>query len=322
MADVKTYRSIFISDVHLGWNKSHCGDAALMLDSLTCDTLYLVGDIFDGWKFRRRWFWDDDHDLFVSAVLRKVDAGTKVIYMPGNHDESLRNPALRGVLKSLFNHYGVGFVKDTIHRTADGRDILVIHGDQFDTGFIRSISHSADALYNGTLERIKGLGRPKKVKKEGAFSLARYFRKIARGTVDATGTSNRAYLSVIREKVKDRQVDGVIMGHSHIPCNTDDPAFTMMPDRFFYGNCGDWIDSSTMLAENRDGSFTLLKARNELKHSYYHDHKKLAKKDKLVLHPKAPRIRRWAQDLWAPRQKPLHAIRSLATRPFKNPQPK
>ncbi len=321
MADVKKYRSIFISDVHLGWPNSQCGDAALLLDSLDCDMLYLTGDIFDGWKLARRWFWEEDHDLFISSILRKIDAGTKVIFMPGNHDEELRNPALRGVLKKLCDRYGVTMCKDTIHTTADGRDILIIHGDQFDDSFTRSISASADRLYNGTLEKIRGMGRPKKVKKEGAFSLSRYFRKLAKGTVDAANTSNQTYLAVIREKVKDRQVDGVIMGHSHIPCNTDDPAFTQMPDRFFYGNCGDWVDSMTCLAEQHDGGFKLLRARDELKHHYDDDRKKLAKQGKIDIHPKAHAIRRWAKDLWAPKQLPAHEIRSLKSRPKHKPKP-
>jgi UDP-2,3-diacylglucosamine pyrophosphatase LpxH len=116
------HRTIFISDVHLGTRGCK---AALLADFLLhndCKTLYLVGDIVDGWRLKRNWFWSSSHSAVVNAVLRKVEEGTRVVFIPGNHDEVFRDYC-------GLNLAGVELLPEAIHETADGREMLVIHGD-------------------------------------------------------------------------------------------------------------------------------------------------------------------------------------------------
>ena len=119
------YRTIFVSDVHLGTSGSN---AAMLLDFLKaheCETLYLVGDIVDGWQLRKGWYWPQAHNDVVRAILKMAKHGTRVIYIPGNHDEHFRD-------YTGLEFGGIELLDEDVHVTADGRRLLVIHGDQFD----------------------------------------------------------------------------------------------------------------------------------------------------------------------------------------------
>src|SRR3954454_16271637 len=119
------YRTIWVSDTHLG--TSGC-NAELLLDflkSTECETLYLVGDIVDGWQLRKGWYWPPRHNDVVRCVLKKAKHGTRVVYVPGNHDE-----AFRGYVG--LNLGGIELVHEAVHVTADGRRLLILHGDEFD----------------------------------------------------------------------------------------------------------------------------------------------------------------------------------------------
>jgi UDP-2,3-diacylglucosamine pyrophosphatase LpxH len=121
----RSHRTIFISDVHLGTRGCKAAFRADFLARNACQTLYLVGDIVDGWQLKRRWFWPEAHSRVVHEILRKVDEGTRVVFVPGNHDEFLRPFCGR--------HYaGIEVLREAVHETADGKRLLVIHGDQFD----------------------------------------------------------------------------------------------------------------------------------------------------------------------------------------------
>src|ERR1700752_1546187 len=117
-------RTIFISDTHLGTRGCKAEALADFLAHNNCRTLYLVGDIVDGWRLKHRWFWPDAHNKVLEEILHKIDTGTRVIYVPGNHDEVLRDYCGR-------ESAGVELIRETIHETADGRRLLVLHGDQF-----------------------------------------------------------------------------------------------------------------------------------------------------------------------------------------------
>ena len=124
-ASYRRHRTIFISDTHLGTRGCK---ADLLADFLThheCRTLYLVGDIIDGWALKQGWFWSPEHSRVVDLILRKVERGTRVIYIPGNHDEDFRKYC--GLVFA-----GVELKREAIHQTADGQALLVIHGDHFD----------------------------------------------------------------------------------------------------------------------------------------------------------------------------------------------
>ncbi len=140
------HRTVFISDVHLGTRGCK---AELLLDFLqknACQTLYLIGDIVDGWQLKRRWYWPQAHSEVVHEILRKVDEGTRVIFVPGNHDEFLRGFCGR-------NYAGIEVVRETIHETGDGKRLLVLHGDQFDgvIEFAKWLAHLGSWAYDQVL---------------------------------------------------------------------------------------------------------------------------------------------------------------------------
>ena len=124
-ANVRRYRAIFISDTHLG--TPGCRAEALLdfLRRTESDFLYLVGDIVDGWQLKRRWYWHQSHNDVIQKLLRKARKGTKVIYIPGNHDEAARH-----VVGVAFGD--IAIMEEAVHVTADGRRLLVTHGDLFD----------------------------------------------------------------------------------------------------------------------------------------------------------------------------------------------
>ena len=134
-----TYRTVWISDTHLG--TPGC-NAELLLDflrSTDCQTLYLVGDIVDGWQLRKGWYWPSRHNDVVRCVLKQAKRGTRVVYVPGNHDEAFRD--------YVGLHFGgVEIMPEAIHETADGRKLLIVHGDEFD-GVVRALATTAERLH-------------------------------------------------------------------------------------------------------------------------------------------------------------------------------
>ncbi|MGN6150076.1 MAG: UDP-2,3-diacylglucosamine diphosphatase, partial [Rhizomicrobium sp.] len=144
---VRQHRTIFISDTHLGTRGCKAEALADFLAHNNCRTLYLVGDIVDGWRLKHRWFWPAAHNRVLEEILHKIDSGTRVIYVPGNHDEVLRDYCGREIA-------GVELMRETVHETADGRRLLVIHGDQFDgvIAYARWLAFLGDWAYTRALE--------------------------------------------------------------------------------------------------------------------------------------------------------------------------
>src|SRR4051794_16241007 len=141
-ASGRRYRTVFVSDVHLGTRGCEADALAAFLASTPCDKLFLVGDIIDGWRLTRRWYWPEAHTAVLHEILRKVDGGTRVIYVPGNHDEAFRDFCGRALA-------GIEIAREAVHETADGKHFLVIHGDQFD-GVIacaKWLAHLGDWAY-------------------------------------------------------------------------------------------------------------------------------------------------------------------------------
>src|SRR5271169_3477438 len=120
------YKSIFISDVHIGVKYSRVNDLMKFLKNNDCETLYLVGDIIDGWSLGRKWYWNNDYNLFIQKILRKARKGTKIIYLPGNHDEFLRD------FGNSLDFGNIEIKNEVIHISPNGKKYLVIHGDVFD----------------------------------------------------------------------------------------------------------------------------------------------------------------------------------------------
>ncbi|AHF04920.1 ser/threonine protein phosphatase [Marichromatium purpuratum 984] len=237
------YRSIFISDVHLGFKGCQAEFLLDFLATTECRQLYLVGDIVDLWALRGGLYWPETHNRVVAAILDKARAGTEVIYVPGNHDEVLRA------------HLGLDFgrvaVRDeVVHTTADGRRFLVLHGDRFD-GVIehaRWLSRLGSHAYDRLLALNAQLSRLQRMLGLRYWSLAGYLKRKVKNAVNYIGDFER----VVAEEAARRALDGMICGHIHHAEMRDIAGVA-------YCNCGDWVESCTALVEHHDGRFELLR---------------------------------------------------------------
>ncbi len=236
------FRSIWISDVHLGTRGCN---AEFLLDFLRyteSEYLYLVGDIIDGWRLRKSWYWVQSHNDVIQKVLRKARKGTKVIYVPGNHDEILRDYTdirLGGVL----------VVGEAIHRTADGRRFLVLHGDQFDAvvKYAKWLALLGDWAYNVALAFNNVLNGARRRLGLSYWSLSAYLKHKVKNAVDYIGRFEEA----VADEARRRKVDGVIAGHIH-------KAEMRRIGDVLYCNDGDWVESCTALVEHMDGRLEIL----------------------------------------------------------------
>lgn len=238
----KRHRAIWISDVHLGTRGCK---ADLLLDFLVhndCDVLYLVGDIVDGWRLSRSWYWHHSHDAVIDEILRKAQSGTRVIYVPGNHDEFARDYA-------GFCFAGVEIVLDAIHETANGTRLLVLHGDQFDgvVRYARWLAHAGDWAYGLALRANDLLAMVRRRFGMPYWSLSRWLKEHVKNAVEYIGRFESA---VAQEAVR-QSVDGVVCGHIH-------KAEMRRIGKILYCNDGDWVESCTALAEDLDGRLSVI----------------------------------------------------------------
>jgi len=235
-------RTVWISDIHLG--TPGCQAQALLefLKDVECDTLYLVGDIIDGWQLRRTWYWPQSHNDVVQKILRKARKGTRVVFVPGNHDEFARR-------YRDHNFGGVDVVEDCIHTTADGKRLWITHGDLFD-GVIqcaRWLALLGDAAYEFMLRVNRHLNHLRARCGLPYWSLSKYLKLKVKRAVSYVGDFEGA---VAREARK-RGVDGVVCGHIH-------HAEMRMIDGILYCNDGDWVESLTALVEHADGRLEII----------------------------------------------------------------
>src|SRR3546814_168875 len=175
----RRYRTIWISDVHLGTRG--CNDRLLIdfLDHVDSDTLYLVGDIIDGWRMKKRYFWPERHNAIVSRVMKRAKRGTDVIYIPGNHDEMFRQFA-------GMNFGGVQIRKKAIHRTADGRQLLVLHGDEFDAVVMghRWLAFAGDAAYEFLMKLNVAVNAVRRLFNLPYWSLSKHAKRKVKNAVE------------------------------------------------------------------------------------------------------------------------------------------
>jgi UDP-2,3-diacylglucosamine pyrophosphatase LpxH len=237
------YRTIWISDIHLGTRGCK---AELLLEFLRhthAETLFLVGDIVDGWRLKRSWYWNQSHNDVVQKLLRKARQGTNVIYVPGNHDE-----ALRDFTELQFG--GVTVQMEAIHETADGRRLLVTHGDHFDgiVTYAKWLALLGDAAYGFVLGLNTWFNHLRRRMGLPYWSLSAYLKNRVKNAVEFISDYERA----IAEEARRRHVDGVVCGHIH-------HAEIRMIDGILYCNDGDWVESCTALVEHFDGRLEILR---------------------------------------------------------------
>lgn len=239
---VKRYRTLFLSDLHLG---SRAAQAHLLLDFLRhndAETVYLVGDIVDGWKLRKGWHWPQAHNDVVQKLLRKARKGARVIYVPGNHDEFARD-------YTGLTFGGVEVVEDAVHETADGRKMLIIHGDQFDIVVrnARWLAFLGDWAYDVAIAANTWVNRARRLFGVGYWSLSAWAKLKVKNAVNFIGD----FEATLAAEAGRRGVDGVICGHIH-------HATIRTIEGVLYVNTGDFVESCTAIAEHDDGRFEIL----------------------------------------------------------------
>ena len=235
-------RTIWISDIHLGTPGCQAGALLDFLRHAECDTLYLVGDIVDGWQLRRNWHWPQAHNDVLQKLLRKARKGTRVIYVPGNHDEFAR--AYLG-----HNFGGIDVAEEWIHTTADGRRLWVTHGDFFD-GVVQCAKWLAlvgDWAYTLTLELNSRFNRLRAHLGLPYWSLSNYLKQRVKRAVSYISDFETA----LARETRLRGLDGVVCGHIH-------HAEMREVDGVLYANDGDWVESLTALCEHPDGRLEII----------------------------------------------------------------
>ena len=237
------YRTVWISDTHLGTRGCQ---AEFLLDFLRhteCETLYLVGDIIDGWRLKRSWYWTETQNEVVQEVLKKSRRGCQVIYVPGNHDEVLRD------YTELF-FGGVLVKEEAIHKAADGRRYLVIHGDKFDSvvRYAKWLALLGDWAYTVLLSTNTYVNMVRRWLKLPYWSLSAYLKHKVKNAVEFISH----YEDAVVQEARRRGVDGVVCGHIH-------HAEMREIDGVLYCNDGDWVESCTALVERADGSLEIVR---------------------------------------------------------------
>jgi UDP-2,3-diacylglucosamine pyrophosphatase LpxH len=236
------YRTVFLSDIHLGTRGCQ---AELLLDFLrhmTCERMYLIGDLVDGWRMKGGWYWPQTHNDVVQKLLRLARKGAAVTYIPGNHDDRVRD--FCGV------HFGgVVVARDAIHQTADGRRFLVLHGDEFD-GVVRhapALALAGDLAYRIVLTLNTHVNRLRRRLGFGYWSLSAFLKSKVKNALHFIDSFERA----VADEAHRRGVDGVICGHIHKAEMRDIRGVA-------YINDGDWVESCTALVEHPDGRLEIL----------------------------------------------------------------
>jgi len=238
----RRYRTLFISDVHLGSRNCQVELFLDFLERVRAERIFLVGDVVDGWKLRRSWHWPPSHNTVIQKLLRLARKGVEITYVPGNHDELLRDYC-------GYHFGGIEVTRDAVHVTADGRRLLVTHGDHFDalfhhTPWLTAVGDGAHYLamvlntcFNWIRRRL-GLGY---------WSLATYLKHRVRGAVRYM----EKFEGTLAAEARRRGFDGVVCGHIHQPGVRE-------VDGVLYCNSGDWVENCTALAESADGTLEVL----------------------------------------------------------------
>ena len=240
----RVYRTVFISDVHLGTRGCRADFLAGFLREIRCEHLYLVGDILDGWRLRKSWYWDAAHDEVLRLILRHARGGARVTYIPGNHDEMFR-----AWLPLELEVAGIRLRAEDAHVTADGRRLLIMHGDAFDSvvRYARFLALLGDGAYRAALVANRWFNLARRRLGYPYWSLSSWLKRQVKGAVKAMDRFEAALAGTARE----RGFDGVVCGHIH---------HAEMRDLggVLYLNCGDWVESCTALVEHQDGRIELV----------------------------------------------------------------
>jgi UDP-2,3-diacylglucosamine pyrophosphatase LpxH len=235
-------RTLFISDVHLGTRGCQAEMLLEFLRSYDAETIYVVGDMIDFWRIKRSPYWPQQHNDVVQKLLRKVRKGTRLVYIPGNHDEDLRPYC-------GMNFGGIEFKLNDVHIAANGERYLIMHGDEFDVvvryakwlallgDWAYAVALGINVVFNAVRRR---LGMP-------YWSLSAYLKQRVKKAVNFAGS----FENMLSTEARRHGVGGVICGHIHRACKRDMGGIT-------YINTGDWVESCTGVVEKHDGTFEII----------------------------------------------------------------
>ncbi|MEM6907595.1 MAG: UDP-2,3-diacylglucosamine diphosphatase [Pseudomonadota bacterium] len=249
----KRYRTIWISDVHLGTKGCNAEMLIDFLDRTDSDTMYLVGDIIDGWRLKKKFYWPTAHNDVIWRILKRAKRGTRIIYIPGNHDEMFRQ--FTGL-----NFGGIEIRRAAFHDTADGRRLLILHGDEFDAVMIshRWLAFVGDWAYRSVMNLNilvngvrKALGMP-------YWSLSKAAKHKVKNAVEFISK----FEGLVARAAAERGVDGVVCGHIH---TAEFREFNENGKTIEYWNDGDWVEGCNALVEHHDGRMEILNWADEIK---------------------------------------------------------
>ena len=233
---MRRVRAAWISDVHLGTRGSNTAALLDFLRNYQAETLYIVGDLIDIWQLRRSRYWPQQHNDVIQKILRKARKGTRIIYIPGNHDD---------LLSKFYGAYGnITVQKHAIHRLADGRRMLVIHGHELDTVVqnVRWLAFAGDVGYQFLLSLNPFINFVRRHFGLGYWSLSAYAKQRVKNAVNFIGKFEAAVVKYAERY----SVDAVLCGHIHCAAIRNFGAVT-------YYNCGDWVETCSAMIEGEDG---------------------------------------------------------------------
>lgn len=241
-SNVQRYRAVFLSDLHLG---TRTAQAEALLDFLRvteAETFYLVGDIIDFWRVRRSPHWPQAHNDVIQKLLRKVRKGARLVFVPGNHDEALRDYC-------DLHFGGIEIARNAIHQTADAKRYFVTHGDEFDLVVRTSkwLAFLGDRGYEAALWLNNPLNWVRRNLGLGYWSLSAYLKYRVKRAVSFIG----AYEEALAEEARRHNADGIICGHIHHAANR-------RIGQVHYLNCGDWVESCTAIVELMNGELKVI----------------------------------------------------------------
>lgn len=241
--DVRKVRALFFSDVHLGMKAIRINELLEFLELHDAETIYIVGDLIDGWRLQKEWHWPEEYDHLANILFEKAQRGARIVYLAGNHDEFLRD-----YMGTYFG--GVEIVDRMIHITADGKRYLVIHGDQFDVVVANAkwLAHIGDWAYNFALKVNVVVNWVRRRMGLSYWSLSAWAKQKVKSAVSVMGKFEQA----LTLEARTNGVDGVICGHIHQAA---------MHHKFgiHYINTGDWVESCTAIVEEADGNFEMIR---------------------------------------------------------------
>ena len=237
------YRSLFISDVHLGTRNCQAGHLVDFLKENDAETIYLVGDIVDFWRLNRGVLWPQSHNDVLHGLLEKVRGGSRVVFIPGNHDDGLR--------QYCGQRFGaIEIEMQTIHETADGKRYLVMHGDEFDVvvRYAKWLAFVGDRAYALALWFNRPLNFFRRRFGFGYWSMSSRLKLKVKQVVNFIGDFEKN----LADEAARRDTDGVICGHIH-------HAASRQMEGVHYLNTGDWVESCTAIGETEDGTFEIIR---------------------------------------------------------------